>query len=36
MPEDLRKIKVNSDYFSIFKSVALLKSYLGLVYGPGD
>lgn len=36
MPEDLRKIKVNSDYFSIFKAVALLKSYLGLVYGPGD
>ena len=36
MPEDLQKIKVNSDYFSIFKAVALLKSYLGLVYGPGD
>ncbi len=36
MPEDLRKIKVNSDYFSIFRAVALLKSYLALIYGPGD
>lgn len=36
MPEDLQKIKVNSDYFSIFRAVALLKSYLALVYGPGD
>lgn len=36
MPEDLQKLKVNSGYFSIFKAVALLKSYLGLVYGPGE
>lgn len=36
MPEDLQKIKVNSDYFSIFRAVALLKSYLALIYGPGD
>lgn len=36
LPEDLRKMKVNSDYFSITKAVALLKSYLGLLYGPGD
>ena len=36
MPEDLRKVKLNSSYFSIYKAVALLKSYLGLIYGPGD
>ncbi|WP_294141161.1 alkaline phosphatase family protein [uncultured Sanguibacteroides sp.] len=36
MPEDLRKVKLNSNYFSIYKAVALLKSYLGLIYGPGD
>ncbi len=36
LPEDLQKIKVKTGYFSIFKAVALLKSYLGLIYGPGD
>lgn len=36
MPEDLQKVKLNSDYFSIFKAVALLKSYLGLIYGSGE
>ena len=37
MPEDLRKIKVNSDYFSIFKAVALLKVLLGIgLRAPGD
>lgn len=35
-PEDLQRVKLNADYFSIFKAVALLKSYLGLVYGEGD
>jgi len=35
-PQDLEKVKVNSHYFSIFKAVALLKSYLGLLYGAGD
>lgn len=36
LPEELNKIKLNSGYFSIFKAVALLKSYLNLVYGGGD
>lgn len=36
LPEELGKMRVQGGYFSIFKAVALLKSYLGLVYGPGD
>lgn len=35
-PEDLKRVKLNADYFSVFKAVALLKSYLALVYGEGD
>lgn len=36
LPEELGKLKVKADYFSITKAVALLRSYLGLLYGPGD
>lgn len=36
LPEDLAKLKVNADYFHVSKAVALLKSYLGLLYGSGD
>lgn len=35
-PEDLRRVRLNTGYFSIFRAVALLKSYLGLVYGEGN
>ena len=35
-PEDLRRVRLNTGYFSIFRAVALLKSYLGLVYGEGE
>ena len=35
-PEDLSRVRVPSGYFSIFRAVALLKSYLALVYGEGD
>ncbi len=35
-PEELEKLKVRGDYFRIFKSVSLLKSYLNLVYGAGE
>lgn len=36
LPEELDKMRIESGYFSIFKSVALLKSYLNLVYGDGE
>lgn len=36
LPEELGKMRIGSGYFSIFKSVALLKSYLNLVYGDGE
>lgn len=36
LPEELERMRVQSGYFSIFKAVALLKSYLNLVYGDGN
>lgn len=36
LPEELGKMRLASGYFSIFKAVALLKSFLNLVYGEGD
>lgn len=36
LPEEMEKMKISAGYFSIFKAVALLKSYLNLVYGAGD
>ncbi len=36
LPEELSKMRLSSDYFSIFKAVALLKSFLNLIYGEGD
>lgn len=36
LPEELSKMKLSGEYFSIFKAVALLKSYLNLVYGDGE
>lgn len=36
LPEELEKMRLGSGYFSIFKSVALLKSYLNLIYGDGE
>lgn len=36
LPEELLRMKVQGGYFSIFKAVALLKSYLNLVYGDGE
>lgn len=36
LPEELSKMHLSSGYFSIFKAVALLKSYLNLVYGNGE
>lgn len=36
LPEEMEKWRVESGYFSIFKSVALLKSYLNLLYGDGE
>lgn len=36
LPEELVKMRLPSGYFSIFKAVALLKSFLNLVYGEGD
>lgn len=36
LPEELNKMRLSSDYFSIFKAVALLKSFLNLVYGDGE
>jgi len=36
LPEELNKMRLSSDYFSIFKAVALLKSFLNLIYGEGD
>lgn len=36
LPEELNKMRLSADYFSIFKAVALLKSYLNLVYGDGE
>lgn len=36
LPEELDKMRIESGYFSIFKSVALLKSYLNLMYGDGE
>lgn len=35
-PEDLAGVRVEADYFSVFRAVALLKSYLAVVYGAGD
>ncbi|MDR1273734.1 MAG: alkaline phosphatase family protein [Odoribacteraceae bacterium] len=36
LPPELERLKVNSEYFAISRAVALMKSYLGLLYGPGD
>lgn len=36
LPEELSGLRLASGYFSIFKAVALLKSFLNLVYGEGD
>lgn len=36
LPRDLQKIRLTSEYFSIFKAVALMKSFLSSMYGPGD
>ncbi len=36
LPEELEKIRLAGGYFSIFKAVALLKSFLNLMYGDGD
>lgn len=36
LPEELGKMRLASGYFSVFKSVALLKSYLNLIYGDGE
>lgn len=36
LPEELGKMRLASGYFSVFKAVALLKSFLGLLYGEGD
>lgn len=36
LPEELEKMNIASGYFSVFKAVALLKSYLNVVYGEGE
>lgn len=36
LPEELERMRVQGGYFSVFKAVALLKSYLNLVYGDGN
>lgn len=36
LPEELAKVRLSSGYFSVFKAVALLKSYLSLIYGTGE
>ncbi len=36
LPEELERMRVQGGYFSIFKAVALLKSYLNLIYGDGN
>ncbi len=36
LPRDLQKVRLTSEYFSIFKAVALMKSFLSSMYGPGD
>lgn len=36
LPDELGKMRLTSGYFSIFKAVALLKSFLNLMYGDGD
>lgn len=36
LPEELNKMRLSAGYFSIFKAVALMKSFLSLVYGEGD
>lgn len=36
LPEELNKMRLSAGYFSIFKAVALLKSFLNLMYGDGD
>lgn len=36
LPEDLQAYRMPSHYFSIYKAMALLKSYLNLLYGEGE
>jgi len=36
LPEELERVRIQGGYFSIFKAVALLKSYLNLIYGDGN
>lgn len=36
LPEDLQKVRLEAGYFSIFKAVALTKSFLSVLYGEGD
>ncbi|MCC8172859.1 MAG: alkaline phosphatase family protein [Odoribacter sp.] len=36
LPEELNRMRIKGGYFSIFKAIALLKSYLNLTYGAGD
>lgn len=36
LPVELEKMRIASGYFSIFKAVALTKSFLSLLYGEGE
>jgi len=36
LPDELLKMRLPAGYFSVFKAVALLKSFLNLMYGEGD
>ena len=36
LPVDLAQYRLSGNYFSIYRSVALLKSYLKLLYGQGE
>ena len=36
LPEELQKMRISADYFGMYKAVALLKSFLNLIYGEGD
>ena len=36
LPVDLAQYRMSGNYFSIYRSVALLKSYLKLLYGSGE
>lgn len=36
LPEEMGKMRLSTGYFSVFKAVALLKSFLNLLYGEGE